>query len=437
MQLRPPIDPARARRVLVLHPHGPGQFAALAARLAARPDCQVVLLTRSMPALVPGVRSVRYRIARNPTRGVHAYARWSESAVLAGQAALRAVLALRRNGFVPDIVIAHPGWGDALFLRDALPDARIVLYCEYFWRGSGADVGFADDAATTLDAQCALRMRNAPLLAALEAADTLYAPTAWQRDLHPAWLRDRIAVIHDGIDTGRVRPDPGARFRLPDGTVLSAADEVVTYVARGLEPQRGFPQLMRALPGLLAQRPAAQVVICGSDQVCYSYPPQGFATWREAMLAELGGLPGRVHFVGALAYADYLSLLQVSALHLYPSVPFVLSWSMTEAMAAGCVVLGSDTPPVSEFITDGANGFLVEMRSPEAIAGRAAALLDRRDTLDPVRKAARATIVARCALAECLAAQESLIAGAWVARSKGNSESTVPIAARQSGCAMP
>jgi len=415
MHIRPPANAAPPRRVLFLHPHGPGQFAALAGHLATRPGCQVVLLTRSTPATIAAVRCLRYRTARAPWRGVHPFAHGTEAAVLAGQAALRAVLALRCDGFVPDAVIAHPGWGDALFLRDALPDARIMLYCEYFWRGSGADVGYADTAGTSLDAQCRLRMRNAPLLAALEAADTLYAPTRWQRDLHPAWLHDRIAVIHDGIDTDRLRADPAARFVLPGGAVLTAADEVVTYVARGLEPQRGFPQLMRALPALLARRPQAQVVICGSDRVCYSYPPQGFATWREAMLAELGGLPARVHFVGALAYADYLSLLQVSALHLYPSVPFVLSWSMTEAMSAGCVVLGSDTAPVREFIADGTNGFLVDMRSPEAIAVRAAELLDARHALGAVRVAARQTILARCSLPDCLAAQESLVAGSWVA----------------------
>lgn len=428
-----PSNAAPARRLLFLHPNGPGQFRALAAALAARPGHQVVMATRSPPASIAGVRTVRYRLAGAPAKATHPDARAAEGAVLAGRAALGAVLALRRDGFVPDAIIAHPGWGDALFLRDALPAARIILYCEYFWRSSGADVGFACDTATSLDAQCRLRMQNAALLAALEAADALYAPTAWQRDLHPAWLRDRITVIHDGIDPVRVRPDPAARFVLPDGGVLTEADEVVTYVARGLEPQRGFPQLMRALPGLLARRPQARVVICGADRICYSYPPQGFASWREAMLAELGGLPARVHFVGALGYDDYLSLLQVSALHLYPSVPFVLSWSTTEAMAAGCVVLGSDTQPVREFIRDGRNGFLVDMREPAAIAARAAALLARRAALGPVRRAARATILKRCALADCLARQEALIGSGAIAGAPMDSASTAPIAACQSG----
>jgi glycosyltransferase involved in cell wall biosynthesis len=370
----------------------------------------VVLLSRKPAEPIQGVRRMRYALRRAPSSSTHPYARWTEHAALAGQAALRACLALRARGFVPDVVVAHPGWGDALFLREVFPDARIILYCEYFWRANGADVGFADESGTGLDARCALRLRNGPLLASLEAADALYAPTRWQRDLHPAWLRERIAVIHDGIDTRHVAPEPDARATLPDGQALTDRDEVATYVARGLEPQRGFPQLMRALPALLTRRPELHVVICGSDAIVYSRPPENFATWRQAMLAELGPLP-RVHFVGALPYETYLSLLRISRLHLYLSVPFVLSWSFCEAMATGCLVLGSDTAPVREFIDDGRNGFLVDMRDPAAIAHRAGELLSAQHHFTAVRTAARATIAARCALPDCLAAQLALIEG--------------------------
>jgi glycosyltransferase involved in cell wall biosynthesis len=398
---------APSRRILFLHPQGPGQFVHLAPHLAARHD--VAFLSRAPMAPLPGVRASHYRPHRARGAGTHRYAAWTEAAVLAGQAALRACLRLKAENFVPDLCIAHPGWGDALFLRDAFPEARILAHCEYFWRGAGADVGFADDVATDLDAQCALRMRNAPLLVSLEAADRLSAPTRWQRDLHPDWLRPKIEVIHDGIDTFRTRPDPGAAFTTPSGLRLTPADEVVTYVARGLEPQRGFPQLMRALPALLRRCPDAHVVICGADTPSYGRAPRAAPSWRAKLLDEVGPLPPRVHLVGQLPYADYLALLQVSALHLYLSVPFVLSWSVTEAMAAGCLVLGSDTDPVREFITDGANGFLVEMRDPAAVADRAATLLGQRSVLDGVRAAARETIVQRCALKDCLAAQDALI----------------------------
>lgn len=421
-----------AARILLLHPQGPGQFLHLAPYLAARGH-DVVFLTRGQDFDLPGVRVRRHAPHRAPHATTHPYARWTERAALAGQAGLRACRALVAEGFVPDVVLAHPGWGDALFLREVFPRTRIVLYCEYFWRPDGADVGFLDHAGTDTDARCALRMRNAPLLASLAEADALWAPTAWQRDLHPAWLRPSIAVMHDGIDLARVQPDPDARFALPDGTMLGQGDEVLTYVARGLEPQRGFPQLMRALPALLALRPALRVVICGEDAVHYSRRPDGFPTWRAAIEAELGVLP-RVHFVGALAYDSYLLLLQVSRLHLYLSVPFVLSWSLTEAMAAGCLVLASDTAPVREFIKDGANGFLVEMRDPAAIAARAASLLAGEGDL-AIRAAARATIRARCGLADCLSAQAALILDGIAAAPRP--ATTSGSAARQSGAAMP
>lgn len=419
-------------RILMLHPGGAGQFLHLAPHLAARGHA-VVFLTRAAEVRLPGVRVRRYALDDGRVDAGRAGTSWTARAVRAGQAALRACLALARQGFVPDAVVAHPGWGDALFLREAFPAARIALYCEYFYRPHGADVGFADQVGTGLDAECGLRLRNASLLAALEAADVLWAPTAWQRDLHPGWLRPAITVAHEGIDLARVRPDRAARFVLPDGATLRPGDEVLTYVARGLEPQRGFPQLMRALPALLAAHPRLQVVICGGDSCHYSRAPTGFSSWREAMAAKLGPLP-RVHFVGMLERVRYLALLRVSRLHLYLSVPFVLSWSLTEAMATGCLVLASDTAPVREFISDGANGFLVEMRAPEAIAARAGALLAAPD--DPaIRAAARATIAARCALPACLAAQEALIlagtaAGAAAATNSGSD-------ARQSGGVMP
>lgn len=397
------------RKILFLHPRGLGQFAQLAPRLAASPGQEVVFLSQAAVPETPGLRRARYRPHREVAAATHRYAQWTEHAVLAGQAALRRCLALAEQGFVPDLVVAHPGWGDALFLRDAFPHAKILAYCEYFWRADGADVGFDPGTPPDLDARCALRMRNGPLLVALEAADMGLAPTQWQRALHPTSFQTIIQVVHDGIDTGRLCPDPEARFTPPGGPTFRPGDEVVTYVARGLEPQRGFPALMRALPALLEARPHAHVVICGDDAPSYGPPPATHPTWRQALLEEVGPLPDRVHFTGTLGPEDYLALLQVSALHLYLSVPFVLSWSLTEAMATGCLVLGSDTDPVREFITDGANGFLVDPRDPEAIARRAAELLAERAGLAEVRQAARRTIEARCALEPCLAAQAALI----------------------------
>jgi glycosyltransferase involved in cell wall biosynthesis len=291
-----------------------------------------------------------------------------------------------------------------------------VAYAEYYYGADGTEIGWDEHLSLDAEARCALGLRNAPLLLALEAAAAAIAPTRWQRDLHPAPFRNRIVVIHEGVDIDAVRADAQARLALPCGTILTAADEVVSYVARNLEPVRGFPWLMRALPHLLERRPEAHIVICGGDGVSYGRRPDRAASWREAMLAETGPLPGRVHFAGTLPYRDYLALLQLSRLHLHPSAPFVLSWSLTEAMAAGAVVLAADTAPLREVIRDGVNGFLAEPRDPAGFALRAAELLGRHQTLGRVRRAARRTISLRFRREAALLRQRALlerVAAGW------------------------
>lgn len=291
--------------------------------------------------------------------------------------------------------MVHPGWGDALFLRHVLPGVPILLYAAYFSGVAGSDLDDDSDLAGDLDRRCALELRNGVLLLGLAAAAAAISPTVWQRNLHPLPYRRRISVIHEGEDTAFVRPDPSAAFVSPNGRALTRADEVVTYVARDLEPHRGFPVLMRALPSLLAARPRAEVLICGGEGVSYGRPPPGGGSWWRHLLAEIGPLPQRMHFLGRLPYDRYLTLLQVSRLRLYPSAPVVLSWSLLEAMAAGCLVFASDTAPVREVIEPGVNGVLADPRDPGAFAACAAELLAAGDALDPVRRGARRTMLAR------------------------------------------
>lgn len=437
-------------RVLFVHRQGPGQFEGLASALNARAPGNVAMILGAAADLPYPV------LQADPARRVgpvHPYLRATEAAVLNGQATVRAIRSLLANGFRPDIVLVHPGWGDALFLPHILPGVPMIAYAEFFYRRCGADLDFDPDLSADLDRRCALELRNAPLLLALEAATAAIAPTRWQRDLHPASYRRRIRVIHEGVDTRRVHPDPAACFLLPDGRALTRADEVVTYVARDLEPHRGFPALMRALPTVLAARPRAEVVICGGDGISYGRPPPGGGSWRAALLAELGPLPPRVHFVGRLPYERYVSLLQVSRLHLYLSAPFVLSWSCLEAMAAGCLVLASDTAPVREVIRDGVNGMLVDPRDQAALARRVAELLETSAAQTPLRVAARRTVLDRFRRDRAIARQISLIEAVTLQRSAGadrsetrasDAVSCIPSAAtmrgratRQSGRATP
>lgn len=395
-------------RLLFVHQNMPGQFKHLAPEMA-RLGHEVVFLTQRKNLVLTGVRRITYPPPRKVRAETHHYLRLFENCVLTGQQVVRAALALKGEGFTPDVIVAHPGWGETLFLKDIFPRAKLLSYCEFYYSASGADVGFLPEDPADLDTICRVRARNAHLLLSLEACDAGISPTHWQRSRHPAPLRDKIEVVFDGIDTAVVKPDAGARFALSNGRVLTRNDEVVTYIARNLEPYRGFPSFVRALPALLAARPQAQVVIVGGDEISYGKNAPGGKTWREHMLSEVEVDPARVHFVGKLPYREYLTLLQISALHLYLTVPFVLSWSAIEALAAGCLMLGSSTSPVEEVVSEGVNGFLCDFHDPADIATKAAGLLETRGGLDDVRQLARETVLERYALPQCLARQVELV----------------------------
>lgn len=395
--------------IVFIHQNMPGQYKHLAARLAADPSNRVVFITKRTDRDIPNVRRLNYQPSRGARPDAHPYLVSTENAVLHGQGVARLLMGLRGEGFVPDIIVGHPGWGETLFVKDVFPSVPYLNYCEFFYRAQGLDVGFDPAAPVNIDTVLRLRVRSTPLLLALEACDRGIAPTRWQRDSHPEAFRSKIAVIHDGVDTETLRGDPAARFELPDGTVLTREDEVLTYAVRNLEPYRGFPSFMRALPKILQARPGARVLIIGGDEVSYGAPPAPGKTWRETMLADVPMDPARVHFLGHLPYDRYLAALRVSRAHVYLTYPFVLSWSMVEAMALGCVLIGSDTPPVREVLQHGENGLLVDFFSPQAIADQAIAVLADPGAFAHLGRAARETAVERFDLARCLSRQIDLI----------------------------
>src|SRR5581483_2457516 len=211
-------------KALFIHQNMPGQFRHLASELARDGRNEVVFLTRREDRQIDGVRRVAYAAERQPSPQTHHYLHQYEDAVLHGQGAARACLRLRGTGFTPDIVVAHPGWGESLFIRDVWPDTPLLNYGEFYYRGVGADVNFDPEFRSSFDDICRLRARSAHLLLALEAADATLSPTYWQKSLHPQAFHDRISVIFDGIDTDLAAPDPAARFTLPYGRVLTADD---------------------------------------------------------------------------------------------------------------------------------------------------------------------------------------------------------------------
>ena len=402
--------------ILFIHQNFPGQFRHLARYLAAEEGWNVVGLGDARN-IRPGhfgerLKVLSYRHEDTPPSG-HPYLHGLESRVRRGQAVVRALSAIRQQGFVPGIVCVHPAWGEALFIREVFPHARVLSYSEFYYHSTGADVGFDREySAETLDDTCRLRLRNVSNLLALSESDRAWSPTRWQAAQFPAELRQKIAVMHDGIDTQAARPaDADCSFEW-QGRRFSSGDSVITYVARNLEPYRGFHIFMRALPRILAENPHAQVIIVGGDEVSYGRVPAAGGSWRAAMLGELGAQvdPARLHFTGRLPREQYLSLLRVSAAHVYLTYPFVLSWSMLEAMACGCVLVASATPPVQEVIEDGVNGHLFDFFDVGALAHKVGAVLAAQGSHVTMRQAARAAVVSSYDLdTVCLPAQVALL----------------------------
>jgi glycosyltransferase involved in cell wall biosynthesis len=318
---------------------------------------------------------------------------------------LYALSSLASSGFAPDIIMAHPGWGETLPLRTIFPDARILLYCEFFYGMQGRDVGFDPEFPETgADGHVALHLKNASSLLALSDCDFGVSPTNWQRSTFPKEYQSKITVIHEGIDVDAVKPDPDAVLRLPSGRELRRSDEVVTFVARNLEPLRGYHRFMRALPRIMSARPQAQVVVIGGDGASYgALPPQG-TTWKSLFYDEVAEHIDRkrIHFAGRLPYPNYLTALQVSSAHVYLTYPFVLSWSLLEALSAGCLVIGSDTPPVREVLNN-ENGLLTPFFDTEQLAERVTEALTFPRRFRSVRAQARRTILDQYDLARiCL-----------------------------------
>ena len=400
---------------LFLHQNFPGQFRHLASHLAGQPGWTVAGLgdARNVKPQVSaqGVRVLAYKHTEQPPKG-HPYLHGLESRVRRAQSVVRALSEMKKKGFTPQILCVHPSWGEAMFVREVFPHARLLAYCEFFYRAAGSDVGFDPGMpAATLDDLCRLRLRNTAHLLALTECDAGWSPTDWQARQFPPEFRAKISAIHDGVDTDIVRPLPGAVFKAGDLT-LTADDSVLTYVARNLEPYRGFHTFMRALPAIMRDHPRTHVVIAGGDEVSYGKAPAAGGNWREAMLAEVGaGLdPARLHFTGKLAYKDYLSLLQVSSAHIYLTYPFVLSWSMLEAMSAGCALVASNTAPVTEVIEDGRNGLLADFFKPDELARSVGRVLANRDAHAPMRARARETILERYDLRRvCVPAQVEML----------------------------
>ncbi len=397
-------------RVLLVHQNFPGQFRHVAPGLVARGH-EIAVITDGNNKTQSPYLTARY--AHTPPErsrivdvGAPLAAHHAQMAGR-GAAAARVAAKLRdERDFCPDVIFGHPGWGEMLFLSAVWPGVPQLHYAEFYYAPQGLDADFDPEfqKPSLARALSTLAMRSHMAQSMLEA-EAAIAPTEWQASTFPRALRADIKVIHDGVDTAALRPDPAAEFRPPGSDlVLRYGDEVLTYVARNLEPYRGAHIFLRALPEVLAARPEARVVVVGGTGVSYGAPPQGGGSWKDALLKELGGRldASRVHFAGWLAYPDYCRLMQVSRVHAYLSYPFVLSWSLLEAMSMGAAVVASRTPPVEEVIEHEVNGRLVDFFDVPGWAAALTEALAEPEGLTPLRRAARETVVSRYDLGRCL-----------------------------------
>jgi len=384
-------------KILFVHQNFPGQFLHLAPELARRGH-ECTALTDEVNQRQTTTRTLRYRHqAPKADPGACRLGRTYTEMTDRGVSTARAAAQMREKlGYVPDVIFGHSGWGETLFLKDVWPEARLIIYAEFFYKAQGADVGFDPEfSKPALDQTMITTARSGYLGLAMLQADAALAPTRWQASTFPDRLKPMIEVVFDGVDTAVMTPDPGAQVTLPDGRVIRAGDEVLTFINRNLEPYRGYHTFMRALPAVMAARPNAQVVIVGGDGVSYGATPKDGRKWKDVFLDEVRDKVdlSRIHFVGKVPYPTFVALMQVTRVHAYLTYPFVLSWSMLEAMSAGAYIVGSRTAPVQELIEDGVNGRLVDFFD---VAGWSAALtegLAHPERAEGMRRAARATIL--------------------------------------------
>jgi glycosyltransferase involved in cell wall biosynthesis len=382
--------------ILFVHNNFPAQFRHVARVLARRQDVAMAAIGSPTARPMSKIRLLKYgALSDSDVSATQPFARRFDLECRRAEQVLYNMTSLAASGFQPDVILAHPGWGETLPLKTFFPNARLLLYCEFFYAAHGQDVGFDPEFAECgLDGHVGLQLKNAATLLALSESERGISPTKWQRSTFPAMFRDKIDVIHEGVDIEVAKPEREAQFVLPIGKAVTRADEVVTFVARDLEPLRGYHVFMRALPRILEKRPRAQVVIIGAEGTSYGAPPPKGKTWKSVFLAEVADRidTSRVHFVGRLPYDAYLKALQVSSAHVYLTYPFVLSWSLLEAMSVGCAIVASDTSPVREVI-DGENGLLVPFFDVAGLSERVIEVLANRSRYESMCERARRCVI--------------------------------------------
>lgn len=404
------LNAFRGMRVLFMHPNFPGQFQHLAPALQTH-GADVRAISFSSAAKTSPIETVHVAYLRGHPPGLDPWVQPLDSKIIRGRSAAAVLNAWRDENWIPDIIIGHTGWGDMLNLRDIFPSSRILGWFEFYYHARGLDLDFDPEFPPDEALRTKVRLKNLWPLWMLEEVDLGVCPTRFQRDTHPHRYHDKLRVVHEGIDTQRFIPNADITVTLGDGLTLSRQDEVITFFNRDLEPYRGYHVFMRALPALLRQHPNAHVIIVGGDGVSYGAPP-ATGNWKQYFLNEVREAldPQRVHFLGRVPHQTLIGLMQLSRAHVYLTYPFVLSWSLLEAMSCGAPVIGSDTAPVREVITHNDNGLLVDFFDREGLVEQVSFALQNPEKMQQVGQRARHHIVEHYDLnSVCLPQQLQLI----------------------------
>jgi len=386
-------------KILFIHQNFPGQFRSLAPALVARGhEVSATTMQTIGDGAWQGVRLHQFSASKGTGQDVHPWAAETETKIIRGEACFRKCLELREQGYTPDVIIAHPGWGESIFIKNVWPKAKLGIYCEFFYDTKGTDIGFDPEFPQRDPGDaCRVQMKNVNNLLHFEFADAGISPTRWQASTFPERFKKNITVIHDGIDTDHCSPNPGAFLTATSGLKLSRDDEIITFVNRNLEPYRGYHIFMRSLPEVLKRRPEAKILIIGGDDVSYgARAPEG-RKWRDIFIDEVRPKISdadwsRVFFLGNVPYQYFIPILQISRVHVYLTYPFVLSWSLLEAMSVGCSIVASNTQPVREVIRHNETGRLVEFFDVDGLAHQICELLDNPVTRRKLGDNARAFV---------------------------------------------
>jgi glycosyltransferase involved in cell wall biosynthesis len=387
---------------LFIHQNFPGQFKHLSRALAAQKHRVVALTPRVKErAEWGGVTILPYKIEASTGKDTHRWLTDLDTKMKRADYCWRAARKLKDAGYMPDVIIAHPGWGESLFLKDVWPDAKLGLYCELYHHADYPHLGFdpefpiKDPEADVLR----IRLKNQNMLMHLPICDAAISPTAYQASTFPKEWQKLITVTHDGVDTNALRANPDATYKLDDGRVLTRENEVITFVNRNLEPYRGYHIFMRALPEILRTRPNAEILVVGGDGTSYGAKPKDGRSWKRIFLDEVKDQISesdweRVHFLGRIPYDRFVSMLQVSRAHLYLTYPFVLSWSVIETMSVQGALIASNTAPVAEVLEHDKTARLFDFFDREALVEELNNVLDDKELQDRLGQAARAKAVA-------------------------------------------